>query len=1044
MFDIIKLISKISFLVCTACKYKSIMACDSILTHIKIYERLYQLIKSYETEGVTMKILTKRIGSNVLNQYCFDESLSFSSVEDVVKTWENALTIKKGNAQSVGLRSAQFGALCAIKSHWTVSDVPATVVMPTGTGKTETMIATIVSESITRTLVIVPSNLLRKQTFDKFISFGILKKIGIIHENTKHPCVALLKSKPKTKEEFDYFIEHSNVIITTMSLLKGFSDEYFNSLNEAIDAVIVDEAHHIAANSWSTVKYKLRGVKCLQFTATPFRNDGKKMDGKIIYNFPLSLAQTQGYFKPIDFKPIWEFDSEQGDLSIAKAAVEQFEKDKAEGYDHLILVRAKDKNSANNLFNNIYNFYFTEYNPVLIHSGMKAKENQKSLEAVKTGKSKIIVCVDMFGEGIDIPNLKIAAMHDKYKSLPITLQFIGRFARTEENLGKATFITNIANDDIAETLKELYSQDADWNTMLNTLSSKEISKELMLQELSDGFDAPLLEGITIQQIRSKVSMTAYHIDEKTWNLDALYKLFDNDKCNFTINNDKGVVVIIEKNEKSAEWTTYKGLFHTSWDLHLIYHNSNTKMLFVNSTVKGVSDQIANALFNSANRVKGENVFKCLYGIKRLMFGTVGLKSAIDGPVRYKMFAGIDVGSGISQAQKETSVKSNLFGVGYHGNGRTSIGCSYKGIIWSRWVESIDFWMNWCNEIAEKINDPSINTDEIFAGALIPEFVQQRPNSIPYAIEWPLDIELLNDDSIVVFHNGFKYNIYELEIKLTSNLANGPIEFSVGNELFSVDYKMEFVDNKAIISPSNKQDLLIQKGRYECKLSDFMNTEYPIVKFIDQSLLEGNILIRIPTGRPTFAQNNIIVWNWENTNIRKESQGREKERDSIQYRVIDTMKKEKKYDIIFNDDGPGEIADVVCMSMDNDEIFLDLYHCKYSHGDHPGARMSDLYEVCGQAEKSVKWCQDYKGIIERMCKREARCSSILGSRIEVGDTKTLMKYKNMIRFYKVKLNIYIVQPGVDSKSINDDMSALLNGTAANLMDTYSIPLKLICS
>ncbi|WP_235819678.1 hypothetical protein [Caldifermentibacillus hisashii] len=38
----------------------------------------------------------------------------------------------------------------------------------------------------------------------------------------------------------------------------------------------------------------------------------------------------------------------------------------------------------------------------------------------------------MFGEGIDIPNLKIAAIHDKYKSLPITLQFIGRFARTKK------------------------------------------------------------------------------------------------------------------------------------------------------------------------------------------------------------------------------------------------------------------------------------------------------------------------------------------------------------------------------------------------------------------------------------------------------------------------------------------------------------------------------------------------------------------------------------------------------------------------------------
>ncbi|WP_258863412.1 hypothetical protein [Streptococcus agalactiae] len=43
----------------------------------------------------------------------------------------------------------------------------------------------------------------------------------------------------------------------------------------------------------------------------------------------------------------------------------------------------------------------------------------------------------MFGEGIDIPSLKVAAIHDKYKSLPITLQFMGRFARSgKERLGQ--------------------------------------------------------------------------------------------------------------------------------------------------------------------------------------------------------------------------------------------------------------------------------------------------------------------------------------------------------------------------------------------------------------------------------------------------------------------------------------------------------------------------------------------------------------------------------------------------------------------------------
>lgn len=991
-----------------------------------------------------MKYLIKKIGNNVIKQGSPSALDNFITVDNVIETWDNALTIKQSDENTVGLRSAQFGALCAIKSHWTVSNDPATVVMPTGTGKTETMIATIVSEMIKRTLIIVPSHLLRQQTANKFLSFGVLQEIGVISNKAQYPCVTILRSTPKTKEDLGYFISHSNVIVTTMSLLKGFTDEFFSLLSNSIDAVIVDEAHHIAAKSWSTVKYKLRGVKCLQFTATPFRNDGKKMDGKIIYNFPLSLAQKQGYFQPIDFNPVWEFDPEQGDLSIAKAAIEQFEKDKSAGYSHLILVRAKDKKSANRLYTDIYNKHFSDYNPVLIHSDISSRENQKSLDDVKSGIAKIIVCVDMFGEGIDIPNLKIAAMHDKYKSLPITLQFIGRFARTAEGLGKATFITNIANDDIADSLKELYSQDADWNSMLNDLSSKEISKELALQDLSEGFDSPLFDGMTIQQLRPKVSMTAYRVNERNWNLSSLYNLFDTDKCHFTINNDKNVIVIIEKNEKIAEWTSYKGMFHTSWELHLIYWNADTKMLFVNSTIKGISDEISSALFPSATRIIGEDVFKCLYGINRLMLGTVGLKSALNGPIRYKMFAGIDVGNGISESQKETSIKSNLFGVGYQGNGRTSIGCSYKGRIWSRWVESIDFWMEWCDEVAEKLNNTSIDTSSIFSGALIPEVVQQRPDSIPYLIEWPIELDIINDDSVMITHNNVEYNIYELEMKLTSHSNNGPIKFSVGNDFFTINYQMDFIEGKAVVSSLSTPDLMIRKGRRSAKLSDFFNSEYPTIKFMDQSSLEGNILVKIPNTRPSFKQENILKWDWKNINIRKESQGINKEKDSIQYHVIDQLKNQSTYDIIFDDDGPGEIADIVCISTENKEILIDLYHCKYSHGDAPGARVNDLYEVCGQAEKAVKWCQDYKRLVERMCKREIERSSKNSSRIEVGDTRTLMKLQNMMRLHNVKLNMYIVQPGVDSRTISDDMTSILNGTAAYLLETYSIPLKLICS
>ena len=645
-----------------------------------------------------MSIASYVVGNNITMQIQAAPEAELMEICDILPSWKNALSFVVPDEGSQRLRPAQLGALFSIKAHWIVSNEPATIVMPTGTGKTETMIATVVSEMIDRTLIIVPSNLLRKQTAEKFLTFGILKDINVIDHSALTPTVTALMKTPKELSDLKEIFAKSNVVVTTMSLLQRFSDEYLAAICDSCNTLIVDEAHHIAANTWSTVKYKLRRLRCLQFTATPFRNDGKKVDGKIIYNFPLSMAQQQGYFQKINFLPVLEFDEEKGDLSIAMAAVEQLERDLNAGYNHLILVRAKDKRSADRLYNTIYHQHFSEYNPVLVHSDISAIERGASLKALREGTSKIVVCVDMFGEGVDIPSLKIAAVHDKYKSLPITLQFIGRFARSSDGLGAATVITNIANDELNESLQELYAQDSDWNVLLHVLANREIDRELSLQELAQGFDSSSLHGMTIQQLRPKVSMIAYSTSEKNWTLNAIYRVFDPDNCLITINEDNGVIVIVEKLDSNIEWTSFKGINDTNWHLHLLYWNPEIQMFFVNSTNKSIADTIAEALFSQFIKISGEKVFRCLHGIKRLMLGTIGLKSAIDGPIRFRMFAGIDIGSGIAESQKETSFKSNLFGAGYGGEGKISIGCSYKGRIWSKWVESIDYWMSWCNEI----------------------------------------------------------------------------------------------------------------------------------------------------------------------------------------------------------------------------------------------------------------------------------------------------------------------------------------------------------
>ena len=164
-----------------------------------------------------MKPLINAYGKNIVMQKA-GENKQLISVDEVVDSWNGAINLAQQGDE--GLRTPQIGALFAIKAHWTVSQAPATVVMPTGTGKTETMIAAIVSERVKRTLVIVPSDLLRKQTASKFLTFGILPDRGVIAPSAIPPAVAVLSSTPKSEIELSEIIGCANIIVSTVTLLQ--------------------------------------------------------------------------------------------------------------------------------------------------------------------------------------------------------------------------------------------------------------------------------------------------------------------------------------------------------------------------------------------------------------------------------------------------------------------------------------------------------------------------------------------------------------------------------------------------------------------------------------------------------------------------------------------------------------------------------------------------------------------------------------------------------------------------------------------------------
>ena len=143
----------------------------------------------------------------------------------VLESWRNRFTFSVENLETgaPGLRMPQIGALHAIAAHFSVGAEfePATVVLPTGTGKTETMLATLVYGRESKLLVLVPSSILRNQIGAKFSTLGVLPAAGAIPIELARPFVTKIIKGIENVAAASRIIEASNVIVATPDILKA-------------------------------------------------------------------------------------------------------------------------------------------------------------------------------------------------------------------------------------------------------------------------------------------------------------------------------------------------------------------------------------------------------------------------------------------------------------------------------------------------------------------------------------------------------------------------------------------------------------------------------------------------------------------------------------------------------------------------------------------------------------------------------------------------------------------------------------------------------
>lgn len=981
--------------------------------------------------------------------------------EEIEISWNDAFFFKKETKNSSdeiiskGLRPPQIGGLHAIGAHWSLSNQPATVVMPTGTGKTETMLATSVAYRPGKILVVVPSRILRDQTARKFINLGLLPVLGAIDDKVKNPIVGIITKRPKSKEDLVIF-DNCNVVISTMSALgsEDFADMSL-SISERVTTLIVDEAHHVAAKTWSAFREYFKGKKVLQFTATPYRRDGKLVDGKVIFNYPLHSAQLDGYFKPISFEPIYEVDEVKGEVDIATAAITKLRDDLGKGFDHLVMARCDNITRATSI-HEIYSRIAPDLSPVVVHSD--GGDIKGALDKVMRRESRIVVCVDMLGEGFDLPQLKIAAVHDTHKSLAVLLQFTGRFTRSAgNNIGDATVIANIANPGVSLALERLYSEDADWNYLLSEFSSNAAQTHAALVDFLNeseklGDDDHDEVEISHHLLRPALSTLVYKASSfnpenfhtaiaKTVNVHRVW-----------VHRESNTLYFVTRIDPSLQWTRSQELRDRQWDLFVLHYNEEQKLLYLASSDKSsMFEDLAKAV-GGEQQIYGDSIFRSLGRINRLIFQNVGVRKHGRRNLSFAMYTGADVAQALSLTETVGSVKSNLSGTGWENGVPVTIGCSLKGRIWSRDVGTIPELISFCENVGDKVIDEGIDTKGIIANVLIPKEISELPDLVVINIDWPIEILRQVEERVLLKRNeADEISLTMLDIKyLQSIREQNQIEFmliasedeSWGTFRLSISAEFGFKVEQIAEPIVN-----INIGRINITLAEFFSNYPPIIRFVDLSELDGNLLIQPQDPEKLeFPEENLLVWDWTGVDIRKESiwkRGLERQ-DSIQWKVAQSYL-EEDFEIVFDDDSAGESADLVCLREEDNCIRLVLIHCKFTTAEEPGERIKDVVEVCSQAIRSAKWKWRFQDLGRHIIAREKRLAThIRPTRFMKGSAGELNKFIKISKFKEIKAEIIIAQPGVSKSAITEDQNMVLGATHSYLKETIEVELDVLCS
>lgn len=377
------------------------------------------------------------------------------------------------------LYNAQIDAYNAALSHYNeFGDNPkyreSLIVMPTGSGKSGVMAILPFGLSKKRVLIIAPGKIIRKTIFEHFDSVNTPEQTFWI----KHDVIINPGDLPKSYlyKGFNYKIpeereltlqklQDADIVITNVHKIIGSSDEVnLRSLvpQDFFDLIIVDEAHHVAANMWKETIDYFKFAKVIKLTATPFRGDNQNISThELDPIFEYTLAEAiddkllKNVVKEVEIPGKLEFYDTENEktytLQEAKeilgndfvnrsvAMSEQCSKQVIEYTKETLLLKCNSyKNhqvlavTCNDNHAKLVCDWFNESGLSATYVSTKShtpNEIERRLTDFSNGVYKVMVSIQLLGEGYDNPNISLISIFRPFKTLAPYTQAIGRGLR---------------------------------------------------------------------------------------------------------------------------------------------------------------------------------------------------------------------------------------------------------------------------------------------------------------------------------------------------------------------------------------------------------------------------------------------------------------------------------------------------------------------------------------------------------------------------------------------------------------------------------------